>query len=205
MKKILSFLFIIALSGCSQFDHSNSDEASQLMTVAWDQHKQKLEQIKNWSLSGKIAIYIEKERQSANLHWRQTGEDYSIQLTTFIGTRILQVTKNSEGVEIINDEGEKFVGQDASTLIRELSPGLDLPIASLQQWIKGNPVDASYQLNDQQLVSDLLGKDENSGLWAVNYQQYQLYGNNLLPRKIELKQDHIRVKIAINQWKTPTI
>lgn len=200
MKKILSLIFIIILSGCSHFNRSDSDSANVLNTKPWEESQKRLEQLSHWSLSGKLAIFIGKERQSANLHWQQTGENYSIQLTSFIGTRILQVTKNNKGIEIINDDGEKFQGQDASTLIKELSPNLDLPITSLQQWIKGNPVDATYQMNEQQHVADLLGTDQNGGLWSVEYQQYQLSSGYLLPKNLTLKQDAIRLKIAINRW-----
>lgn len=201
MKKFLSLIFIILLSGCSHFNGSGSDNALVLDTLSWEESQKRLEQLSHWSLSGKLAIFIGKDRQSANLHWQQTGENYSIQLTSFIGTRILQVTKNNEGIEIINDDGEKFVGQDASTLIKELSPNLELPISALQQWIKGNPVDATYQMNEQQHVADLLGTDQNGGLWSVEYQQYQFSSGYLLPENLTLKQDNIRVKIAINQWK----
>ena len=139
----------------------------------------------------KLPIYIGNNK----------GDNYSIQLTTFIGTRILQVTKNAQGVEIINNDDEVFTGQDANTLIKQLSPGLDLPISALQQWIKSNPANASYQLNDQQQVSDILGLDASQNLWEVSFQQYQHFSGIALPKRVDLKRDNIRLKIAISQWK----
>jgi len=201
MKKILCLLFIMTLSGCSQFNASDSDDAPLSTNLTWQQHQQKLQQLDHWTLTGKLAIFLENERQTANIYWQQQGDNYSIQLTTFIGTRILQVTKNEQGVEIINNDDQVFTGQDANTLIKQLSPGLDLPLAALQQWIKGNPAKASYQLNEQQQVSELLGLDESQNLWQVSFQQYQLFSGTVLPKKVDLKRDDIRVKIAINQWK----
>lgn len=201
MKKLLSLIFIITLSGCSQFNKSDSEDNTLLTNQTWEQQQQALQQLDHWTLTGKLAIFLESDRQSANIYWQQQGDDYSIQLTTFIGTRILQVTKNEQGVEIINNDDEVFTGQDANTLIKQLSPGLDLPIAALQQWIKGNPANASYQLNDQQQVSELLGLDANQNLWEVDFQQYQVFSGTVLPTKVNLKRDDIRVKIAINQWK----
>lgn len=201
MKKLLSLIFIITLSGCSQFNNSDSEDNTLLTNQTWEQQQQALQQLDHWTLTGKLAIFLESDRQSANIYWQQQGDDYSIQLTTFIGTRILQVTKNEQGVEIINNDDEVFTGQDANTLIKQLSPGLDLPIAALQQWIKGNPANASYQLNDQQQVSELVGLDASQNLWEVDFQQYQVFSGTLLPTKVNLKRDDIRVKIAINQWK----
>ena len=201
MKKLLSLIFIITLSGCSQFNNSDSEDNTLLTNQTWEQQQQALQQLDHWTLTGKLAIFLESDRQSANIYWQQQGDDYSIQLTTFIGTRILQVTKNEQGVEIINNDDEVFTGQDANTLIKQLSPGLDLPIAELQQWIKGNPANASYQLNDQQQVSELVGLDASQNLWEVDFQQYQVFSGSVLPTKVNLKRDDIRVKIAINQWK----
>ena len=201
MKKLLSLIFIITLSVCSQFNNSDSDDNALLTNLTWEQQQQTLQQLDHWTLTGKLAIFLETDRQSANIYWQQQGDDYSIQLTTFIGTRILQVTKNEQGVEIINNDDEVFTGQDANTLIKQLSPGLDLPIAALQQWVKGNPANASYQLNDQQQVSELVGLDASQNLWEVDFQQYQVFSGTVLPTKVNLKRDDIRVKIAINQWK----
>lgn len=200
MKKILLLLFVIMLSGCSQFA-SDVDDVPLSTNFTWEQQQQQLQQLDHWSLTGKLAIFLDKDRQTANIYWKQQGDNYSIQLTTFLGTRILQVTKNEQGVEIINNDDQVFTGQDANTLIKQLSPGLDLPIAALQQWIKGNPASASYQLNDQQQVRDLLGLDASQNLWEVSFQQYQNFSGIALPNRVDLKRDNIRVKIAINQWK----
>ena len=200
MKKILLLLFVIMLSGCSQFA-SDVDDVPLSTNFTWEQQQQQLQQLDHWTLTGKLAVFLDKDRQTANIYWKQQGDNYSIQLTTFLGTRILQVTKNEQGVEIINNDDQVFTGQDANTLIKQLSPGLDLPIAALQQWIKGNPASASYQLNDQQQVRDLLGLDASQNLWEVSFQQYQNFSGIALPNRVDLKRDNIRVKIAINQWK----
>ena len=200
MKKILLLLSIIALSGCSQFA-SDIEDVPLSTNLTWEQQQQKLQQLDHWTLTGKLAIFLENDRQTANIYWKQQGDNYSIQLSTFIGTRILQVTKNEQGVEIINNDDEVFTGQDANTLIKQLSPGLDLPISALQQWIKSNPANASYQLNDQQQVSDILGFDASQNIWEVSFQQYQNFSGIALPKRVDLKRDNIRLKIAINQWK----
>jgi len=200
MKKILLLLLVVMLSGCSQFA-SDIEDVPLSTNLTWEQQQQQLQQLNNWTLTGKLAIFLEKERQTANIYWKQQGDNYSIQLTTFIGTRILQVTKNEDGVEIINNDDQVFTGQDANTLIKQLSPGLDLPISALQQWIKSNPANASYQLNDQQQVSDILGLDASQNLWEVSFQQYQHFSGIALPKRVDLKRDNIRLKIAISQWK----
>ena len=200
MKKIICFLFALTITGCAQFNASNNETASNLKAISWSQHQQQLQQLNNWSLTGKLAIFTENNRQSANIYWQQTNDDYSIQLTSLFGTRILQITKNEDGIEIINNDDDIFTGKDVNQLVQQLSPGLDLPIVALQQWIKGNPINASYQLNEQQQVNYLLGQDAGGSLWTVNYQHYQTYSGYALPNRVDLKQNNMRLKIVINQW-----
>ena len=198
MKKIATLLLMVALTGCSQFN--TSEEINEPSNLTWQQHQTKLQQLDDWILTGKLAIFLKSERQTANVYWRQQGDNYAIQLTTFIGTRILQITKNEQGVEIIDNDDQVYTGQDANTLVKQLAPGLDLPIKALQQWIKGNPEDAPYQLNEQQQVSDLLGIDSSGNQWEIRYKQYQDFSGFYLPRKIDLNRDDIKLKIAVSQW-----
>jgi outer membrane lipoprotein LolB len=200
MKKILLLILIITLSGCAQRNAPTTDDSAILTNQSWEEHRQQIVSMDNWSLSGKLAIFLETERQTANIYWQQEGNNYNIQLTTFIGTRVLQVIKNEQGIEIINSDDEVFTGQDANELIQQLSPGLDLPITALQQWIKGNPDNAPFQLNETQQVGELIGIDDSQNVWEVKLQDYNIFSGIALPEKVDLTRDNMRVKIAINQW-----
>jgi len=202
MKKIFLCLFVLTLTGCAQFTSSTSDTLPSVSNLSWQQHQQRIQELKDWSISGKLAIFLEDDRQSANIFWQQQSNNYNIQLTTFIGTQVLQVTKNEQGIKIIDNDDQVFTGQDTNTLIKQIAPGIDLPIKELQQWIKGNPVNASYQLNQQLQVEELLGFDQSGASWEVKYQDYQPYSEYYLPKKIELTREGIRLKISISQWQT---
>ncbi|TEW44552.1 outer membrane lipoprotein LolB [Psychromonas sp. RZ5] len=200
MKNIITLLFVFMLSGCSVFSEPEPELAPEGISLTWETHQQSIATLSKWSISAKLAIFLKDERETANLYWEQNQDNYNIQLTSFIGTRILSIKKNKDGVEIINNDGDTFTGNNAEQLIQEISPGLNLPISALQQWIKGNPINASYTLNEQQRVSTLLGENLDSSAWQIKYQQYQYFSGIALPRKLDLKRDNLRLKIAINQW-----
>jgi len=200
MKNIITLLFVFMLSGCSLFSEPEPELAPEGISLTWETHQQSIATLSKWSISAKLAIFLKDERETANLYWEQNQDNYNIQLTSFIGTRILSIKKNKDGVEIINNDGDTFTGNNAEQLIQEISPGLNLPISALQQWIKGNPINASYTLNEQQRVSTLLGENLDSSAWQIKYQQYQYFSGIALPRKLDLKRDNLRLKIAINQW-----
>ena len=198
MRNILFSLFILTLSGCSHLD--NSDNVSPYLTMTWEEHQQKIQTLSNWSLSGKLAIFTKDDRQTANIYWRQQGDNYTIELTSFIGTQILSINKNEQGVEITNYNGDVYKGENTEKIIHEMSPGLDLPISDLQQWIKGNPSEASYTLNANQRIDSLLSSKSHRYPWAVTYQQYDVFSGYFLPLKLNLKRNKIRLKIAIHEW-----
>lgn len=188
--------FIILLSailvfGCAQTPSS--------ITTSWTPHQEQLENLSDWTLSGKIALITPRDRHSLNIHWAQSGDDFHITLTTFLGSTVLDIRTTPLGTEIINNNGEHFLAQDAEALIEQLS-GLVIPIDLLQQWIKGNPKAASYQLNESNQVQSLSGRDRENSLWTVIYSNYQRVNRIDLPHKIELQRLDLRLKFAIAKW-----
>lgn len=200
MKNIFILIFAFTLSGCSLFNSTHSEFPPEGINLNWAEHQQKISALSKWEITGKLAIFLKDERETANLYWEQNGNNYNIQLTSFIGIRILTIKKNKQGIEIINNDGDRFTGNNAEVLMQEVSPGLHLPISALQEWIKGNPINATYTLNEEQRVDSLLSGDLNNGFWQVSYQQYQYFSGFSLPRKLDLKRGNLRLKIAINQW-----
>jgi len=190
----LGLLLTLLVAGCAQIP-----EEPPAQKVSWLIHQQQLENLTDWSLSGKLAIITPEERHSLNIYWAQTGNDLHITLTTFLGATVLDIKKTPIGTQIIDNNGERFFGEDSEALIKQLS-GLVIPIDVLQQWIKGNPSDASYQLNKNNQVESLAGHDPKNAYWSINYQQYTRVHGLYLPQKLQLKRLDLRLKFAISEW-----
>ncbi|MCW8996374.1 MAG: lipoprotein insertase outer membrane protein LolB [Psychromonas sp.] len=192
MKKgVILFLFIYLLGGCAQIPPAQN--------IPWLSHQQQLENLKNWSFSGKLAFITPQERHSLNIHWRQSGNNFHITLTTFLGTSVLDLNKTPSGTKITDNNGNLYFAEDTESLIKQLS-GLVIPVEALQQWVKGNPSEASYQLNkDNQVVSLSAVASENAS-WSVNYSDYKSQQGIYLPHKLQLKKSDLRLKFAISRW-----
>ncbi|MGL5224749.1 MAG: lipoprotein insertase outer membrane protein LolB, partial [Aeromonas sp.] len=82
--RLFSLTCLLALAGCAtvspQRDHVN-----------WQQERTRLEGLTHWQLSGKMAIITPQQKGSARLNWQQTGDDYRLNLTSLIGTNILEL------------------------------------------------------------------------------------------------------------------
>lgn len=187
---LLPLLFM----GCAQTPTTEPKQNS-----SWEAHQTQLDQLTHWSFSGKLAVITPEQRNSVNIHWQQSDQDFEIYLTTFLGLSVLEIQKTAGETVIIDDDGKRYVSDNSEQLINQLS-GMEIPIEHLQQWIKGNPSKASYQLDEYQQVTSLLGGSPESGIWTINYSDYRNINNTNLPHKLQLTRGTLRLKFVISKW-----
>ena len=195
MKKlIMTILFSSLLFGCS------NTPPSPALSKIWSEHQSEIAQLQSWSFSGKLALISKTERHSVNVFWKQKDDQFQITLTSFLGSTVLNIKKTKEITRITTREGKVYYGEDTEKLVKELS-GLVIPIELLQEWIKGNPLNADFQLNEQDLVSSLSGNDQYNNNWLANYSEYKTVNGINLPVKLQLKNESFRLKFSISHWR----
>ncbi|HEY5716501.1 MAG TPA: lipoprotein insertase outer membrane protein LolB [Psychromonas sp.] len=189
----LSIFFAFLIAGCAQIPEQPAE------TEDWTEHQQQLEKLTHWTLSGKVAVITPEKRHSLNIYWQQNGDDFHITLTNFLGTTILELKKTAIGTKLIDDEGKVYFGNNSQELIRQLS-GLELPIDVLQQWIKGNPTNAIYLLDENNQLVSLTGQDSENDNWSVTYSNYKKIQQISLPHRLQLNRQNLLIKFAIQKW-----
>jgi len=200
MKKCFLYILLpLLIVGCAQIAEQPSSG-----NPDWQNHQQQLEKLAYWSLTGKIAVITAQKRHSLNIHWQQKGENYHIILTTFLGSTVLDVQKTQLGTQVTDDKGKIYFGSDAQQLISQLS-GMDLPVDVLQQWIKGNPTEAYYQLDEKNQLLSLQGQDDDNANWSIEYKNYKTIEQINLPHQLQLKGDDLRLKFAIQKWEIDSL
>lgn len=187
---LLPLLFM----GCAQTPTTQPKQ-----NISWNSHQTQLEQLTHWSFTGKLAVITPDQRNSVNIHWQQSGQDFEIYLTTFLGLTVLEIQKKAGETVIIDDSGQRYVSDNSEQLINQLS-GMEIPVEYLQQWIKGNPTNAAYQLDEYQRIITLSGGKEDSGIWSINYANYRTINNTNLPHKLQLTRGNLRLKFVISKW-----
>lgn len=185
-----SFLFLalaLLLAGCTTTQPQREQ-------VDWSQERTRLERLDHWQLTGKLAIITAKEKGSARLNWQQNGDDYRLNLTSIIGTHILELTRHDGRLTLTDRDGQTHQSQHAAELVYQLT-GWELPVDGLPQWIKGLPGEARYTLNPDKSLASV-----TDGLWQIDYQQYRDQDGYRLPHQIVLQGEGTRLKLQINQW-----
>lgn len=194
MKTLLKLFFLLnalILTACTT-TQKPMDNAS------WRMQRQKLDSITNWSVSGKLAIITPEKKGSARIRWQQHGEDFDLNLTSVIGTRIMEMHKNGQQVLIVDDKGRQYYGTKPEELVYRLT-GWQMPVTQLPIWIKGLPGDSDYDISpDGQLKSI---KSQN---WQMDYQSYQDVSGWMMPEKITFTGPKTELRLVINEWEFVT-
>lgn len=162
-----------------------------------------LQKLTRWQVQGKMAVIQGKKRQSASLNWLYNSDNKTqeLDLTTFLGINILSInTANYK--HTVTVDGKEHHGNNLEEIIYRLT-GMVLPTKALTYWIKGIPYLESdivtyTDINTTKQISSYL----QNKLWTINYSNYTDVNGVALPTQITLKQQDIKIKLAINNWIT---
>jgi len=166
----------------------------------WHDHQQTVAKITHYQTRGAFAYISEQQKVYARFNWQQTAPDrYRLLLTNPLGSTELQLDQQGQVAQIVDNQGKRYVSNDAATLITQLT-GMSLPLDNLRQWMLGLPGDATdYSLDDQYRLREL-NYSQNGKPWHVTYQGYDKKQNPVLPSNLELKEGEQRIKLKMDSW-----
>jgi outer membrane lipoprotein LolB len=195
IKQTLSVLIpIFFLAGCATF-------TKPIVSVNSALHQLSLKQIDHWLIKGKLGFKSPDKKQSANFRWQQTQQQYQLNMTSIIGTSLLNMKGDEKGVNLTTDD-ETYHDTDPSYLIWRIT-GWQIPVEKLRFWIKGQ-----HQKNDmviisqQGWISQLQPSCNNCKNWLINYDNYKLVNDVWLPHKVVLNNRHnnSQLLVRVNKW-----
>lgn len=189
----LTFLLCVTLllNGCALWRPSHDPQAER----AWDARRAQLAQVDRFTLQGRFAaggIFGVK----GQLHWQQNPQDFRLRLSGPFGARAVQITGDENGVAIRSAE-ESFHTSEPETYLRERL-GWAVPMQQLRWWVLGMPAPGTPETVELDSAGRLL-KLEQDG-WTVEYAEYQTAGVPELPRKLELANGELSVKLVVDAW-----
>jgi len=166
----------------------------------WQQHQQEVQKITQYQTRGAFAYLSDSQKVYARFNWQQTTPDrYRLLLTNPLGSTELQLDVQGSVVQIVDNKGKRYVGNDAEKMIAQLT-GMDIPLGNLRQWMMGLPGDASdYSLDPQYRLHEV-NYSRNGQHWNVDYLGYDLQHNPHLPANMELREGNQRIKLKMDSW-----
>lgn len=152
---------------------------------------QRLYDLVQWSLDGRLALSGADDSWSADLNWEHLPEVEEIKLSGPLGQGSIVIHLSEGFVTVARGDDAVQSSTDPEQFINQ-QLGLSVPVRSLRYWIIGLPM-------PDQPFEDSKGGFKQAD-WQVDYQQMQIVNEQSMPRKIVVKNDRVKLKLIVDQW-----
>lgn len=183
-KLLLCGFLLTSLPGCALF--SVAPEISYTKAV-----NKALYRLEPWSLDGRVALTGAKDSWSADLAWAHRRDDEQIKLSGPLGQGAVMIRLAGNMVTVSEGDGKVESSDDPEGFINQRL-GLFVPVTSLRYWVLGMP--------EPELDFEETDKGFRQSGWTIAFQAMQQVGQWLLPRKLSVSNDQVKLKLIIDQW-----
>lgn len=132
-----------------------------------------------------------------DLRWQQNADDsFDLRVGGPFGIGATTITGTPNNVQVRTKNGTYQSDNPAQWI--EDKMGWTLPLAGLRYWILGVPSphsDADIDLDREGRVLTL----EQDG-WTLTFTEYQSAGGYQLPKKFEVNNASVRLKVVVDSW-----
>lgn len=191
--RTLPLLLLLLLAGCSSTPPRPLADDREL---AWQEHQYRLSAVRDWSLSGRLAIQTGHEGWHASISWQQQQQSYAILLVAPLGQGALRLDGDADTVTLQTDEGEKLTSSDPAQLLYQQF-GWRVPVSSLRYWVLGIPAPGTREetLDEYGRLSHL-----QQGSWEIRFLDYEQRQGLELPGRVFVSNHQAKVKLVISDW-----
>lgn len=183
---------VLVLSACAGLKPQPPDAAD------WNDRLTTLQGLDDWTLNARVAFATAEDGWNGSLTWRQEREDLDLSFRGPLGVGGLRIQGQPGELIVRTAKGEELVVSDPEVeLHREF--GWTLPITSMRYWMLGIP-DPGAEPRELVHEAGLLQQLNQRG-WRVSYDSYREYEGSILPRKLVMENDEVRIRMAVSRWR----
>ena len=152
-----------------------------------------------WLLGGRIGVQLPGQSWHAAIRWNQHGDDFEIRLRSPLGQGLGSVEKRGNNVVLVDGKAQTHhhSARELDDLISEQLE-VPVPVGSLRYWVLGQP----HPGRSWQLLESSQGRPQ--GLlqvgWDIRFDSWFLFDGRMLPARLTLRRDAIRVRLVLHEW-----
>ncbi len=163
----------------------------------WQARQTALSALRDWSVTGRLALTNEQQGWHASLHWIQQGPAYVIDLIGPLGQGRVRIRGDARTVSLQTADGQLLHSTDPEQLL-EQAVGVRIPLKGLLYWVRGLPDPGQHSTLTQD-EQGRLSRLEQGG-WVIDYLGYMPVANLELPKRIRAYQGELKVQVFISEW-----
>jgi outer membrane lipoprotein LolB len=160
-------------------------------------HMQQLAGIEHFFLQARIGIQANGKGSSGTTRWRHTAHGDDISMLSPVGGTVAKIITRPEGVTLMTNDGKTLHAEDAESLI-EQHLGWRLPLTGLPDWALGRPARTLAEKVEWDSIGRITSLTQNG--WVIEYLEYMEIAGYRLPKKINLQNKHLTLKLLIDRW-----
>jgi outer membrane lipoprotein LolB len=195
LRRALAFSLLLLLAACATTRQAPSPAATP--ATAWNERVTVLQQLEQWSFSGRAAVAVGEQGWQASLDWHQQGAVSEAHLAGPLGLSATLLKLTPDGLSVNGGQS----GPEALAQLQERL-GFDLPLAMLRYWVLGVPAPGA-PVELVQNAGDRAQELRQAG-WTIAYDRYLPVGGDVLPTRVVLTRDLVRVRIVVDRWELPS-
>jgi len=152
--------------------------------------------IDTFSLTGRVAVKLEKSGYSAKLNWRHAAAGDRLRLLSPVGSVIAELEADASGAILTTGDKKVYRSGDVQALTREVL-GWDLPLEGLQHWVVGRAEpEFPVQAEERDARGRLTRLTQND--WRISFLAYA--GDSALPARMALAYERLSLRLIIDRW-----
>ncbi|MAA62291.1 UNVERIFIED_ORG: outer membrane lipoprotein LolB [Idiomarina abyssalis] len=194
---------ITSLTGCALPTPSEQASSTEVNQRIIDAHQQKLEQLQQWSLSGRMAVIQKqnKERDSFYINWHYQPHQQVIRFSHPLKGQLAKLTVDDSGALLTDSDDQERWAPSADALLYRLL-GAAVPFEQLHHWVLGRKTNSlksvSYHKDGTLAQSAIFHRGQNWQLsWFYDQDKVQTV---TLPEQIHLESPDLLIKVQVNEW-----
>jgi outer membrane lipoprotein LolB len=184
---------LMLLGGCASMVQKNEKKTAE---DHWEVRSAQLEKVDQFLMQAR-GSYGRLMPVKADLRWQQNANGtFELRVAGPFGVGATTITGTPDNVQVRTRSGT-YQSNNPEQWIQD-KMGWTLPIAGLRFWILGMPSphsDADIDLDSEGRVLTL----EQDG-WTLSYTEYQKAGAYQLPRKFDVGNKDVRLKVVVDSW-----
>lgn len=167
----------------------------------WSARRAALQALDDWALDGRIAVAAGDDGFSGGFDWEQAGERADIRISGPMGGSAMAIRVVGEAAAV-SIRGQELEGAERERLLaRYFGPGRSLPVSQMRYWLVGAP--APGTAHEETVGADGRLASLSQAGWQVSYGRYEAVGAHVLPARMELTTEGLRLRVAVSGWQLP--
>lgn len=193
--KLILLMLAVLMAGCTTV--TAPQPVTTQANPTWYKQQAQLKQLTSWNLQGRVAVNAGSRGGSASLFWKQTNQNYLIELFGPLGAGAVYLQGTPGQILLTSARGQHLQAQSPEQLLQQ-EFGWQIPVTHLYYWVRGIPAphETTVTLFDNQGQLAQLNQEG----WQVKYLSYASVNGIPMPQQLLLTGQGIIVHLIIDQW-----